>query len=56
MPRQTVLISLDLPQKPAFFNAGSGYTWPWVDPVGATKVYTLPAKARYDAGTPFTQP
>jgi hypothetical protein len=48
--------SLYLTQKPAFFDAGSGYTWPWVDPVGATKLYALPAKARYDAGTPFTQP
>jgi hypothetical protein len=48
--------SLFLPGMPAFFNAGSGYTWPWVDPVGSTKTYSLPAKARYDAGTPFTQP
>ena len=48
--------SLYLSQKPAFFDAGRGYTWPWVDPVGATKLYVLPAKARYDAGTPFTQP
>jgi hypothetical protein len=48
--------SLYLTQKPAFFDAGSGYTWPWVDPVGATKLYVLPAKARYDAGTPFMQP
>jgi hypothetical protein len=48
--------SLYLTQKPAFFDAGSGYTWPWVDPVGATKLHALPAKARYDAGTPFTQP
>jgi hypothetical protein len=48
--------SLYLTQKPAFFDAGRGYTWPWVDPVGTTKLYTLPAKARYDAGTPFTQP
>ena len=48
--------SLYLTQKPAFFDAGSGYTWPWVDPVGETKLYVLPAKARYDAGTPFTQP
>jgi hypothetical protein len=48
--------SLYLTQKPAFFDAGRGYTWPWVDPVGATKLYVLPAKARYDAGTPFTQP
>ena len=56
LPNHTLPDSLYLPQKPAFFNAGSGYTWPWVDPVGATKLYTLPAKARYDAGTPFTQP
>ena len=48
--------SLYLTQKPAFFNTGKGYTWPWVDPVGMTKVYVLPAKARYDAGTPFVQP
>ena len=54
--KHTLPNSLYLPQKPAFFDAGSGYTWPWVDPVGATKLYTLPAKARYDAGTPFTQP
>jgi len=45
--------SLFLAQAPAFFK---GYTWPWVNPTGSTKVYTLPAKARYDAGTPFTQP
>ena len=48
--------SLYLTRKPAFFEAGSGYTWPWVDSLGATKLYKLPAKARYDAGTPFTQP
>lgn len=48
--------SLYLNGKPAFFNAGSGYTWPWVDPAGPTKLYVLPAKARYDAGTPFAQP
>ena len=48
--------SLYLSQRPAFFNAGRGYVWPWVDPLGATKLYTLPAKARYDAGTPFIQP
>lgn len=47
--------SLYLTQKPAFFNAGSGYTWPWVDPINGT-VYTLPATARYLAGTPFVQP
>jgi hypothetical protein len=48
--------SLYLTHKPAFFDAGIGYTWPWVDPVEATKLHVLPAKARYDAGTPFTQP
>lgn len=48
--------SLYLAGKPAFFNAGRGYTWPWVDAAGPTKLYVLPAKARYDAGTPFTQP
>jgi hypothetical protein len=48
--------SLYLPQEPTFFTAGSGYTWPWVNPAGTPQLYTLPAKARYDAGTPFTQP
>jgi hypothetical protein len=49
--------SLFLTQKPAFFDAGTGYIWPWVDPTGAkVQLHTLPAKARYDAGTPFTQP
>jgi len=56
--------SLYLTQKPAFFNAGSGYAWPWVVPTGSPQILTgcggkcsgLPAKARYDAGTPFTQP
>jgi hypothetical protein len=27
-----------------------------VDASGATKLYKLPAKVRYDAGTPFIQP
>jgi hypothetical protein len=48
--------SLYLHRKPAFFDAGRGYVWPWVDPAGETKLHLLPAKARYDAGTPFTQP
>lgn len=48
--------SLYLSGKPAFFAAGRGYVWPWVDPLGTTKLHTLPAKARYDAGTPFKQP
>ncbi len=40
--------SLYLSCKPAFMGS---FKWPWVDPTtGAT--YTLPAKARYDAGSP----
>ena len=42
--------SFYLTGKPAFFGSS---TWPWVDATGTTKVYTLPAKARYDSGTPF---
>ncbi len=53
---RTLPQSLYLSGKPAFFNAGKGYTWPWVDPTGSTKLYTLPAKARFDHGTPFSQP
>jgi hypothetical protein len=41
--------SLYLTAKPAFFGSNP---WPWVDPVGTTKVHTLPAKARFDAGAP----
>lgn len=44
-----------IPLGPPRFWPQSGYTWPWVDPAGTTKLYRLPAKARYDAGTPFTQ-
>ena len=55
-PDRTLPPSLYLDKKPDFFNAGRGYYWPWVDPVGTTKLHTLPAKARYDAGTPFVQP
>jgi hypothetical protein len=56
IPNHTLPDSLYLTQKPAFFNAGNGYTGLWGDPVGTTKLHVLPAKARYDAGTPFTQP
>jgi hypothetical protein len=38
--------SLYLDSKPAFFGSE---TWPWVEPGGSTKLYTLPAKARFDA-------
>ena len=59
--------SFYLPSKPAFFTAGSGYTWPWVTPTGSEQIQTgpsgcggtcsgLPAQARWQAGTPFVQP
>jgi len=50
--------SLYLTRKPAFFDAGGGYRWPWINPAGETNKVrlVLPAKARYDAGTPFAQP
>ena len=38
--------SLYLDEKPAFFGSNP---WPWVDPTGATKTFTLPARARFDA-------
>jgi pectate lyase-like protein len=44
----TIPTSLYLTAKPAFFGASP---WPWVDPTAGT-THTLPAKARYDAGTP----
>jgi hypothetical protein len=50
LQEQTLPASLYLSAKPGFFGS---YQWPWVDPTGSTKLYTLPAKARLDAGTPF---
>jgi hypothetical protein len=47
---QTLPNSLYLTSKPVFFGS---YAWPWVDPAGTTKLYTLPARARFDAGTPL---
>jgi hypothetical protein len=38
--------SLYLSSKPAFFENNP---WPWVDATGTTKVFTLPARARFDA-------
>jgi hypothetical protein len=38
--------SLYLTAKPAFFGSR---TWPWVQPEGATQLYSLPAKERFDA-------
>jgi hypothetical protein len=45
--------SLYLPSRPAFF---ADHPWPWVDPLGTTKLHTLPAKARHDAGRPVGEP
>jgi len=44
--------SMYLACKPAFFGAD---TWPWLDP-GTGTVHALPAKQRFDAGTPNTVP
>jgi hypothetical protein len=43
--------SLYLTEKPAFFGS---LPWPWVDPLGTTKVHTLPAHARYESLMPAT--
>jgi uncharacterized repeat protein (TIGR02543 family) len=57
--------SFYLPSAPAFFSSGASctYSWPWVTPTGSTPIQRnscggsgLPAKARYEAGTPFKQP
>jgi len=50
LPVQPLPASLYLSAKPGFFGDNQ---WPWVDPTGNTKLHTLPAKARLDAGTPF---
>jgi hypothetical protein len=49
---RTIPPSFYLTGKPSFFGASA---WPWVDPIAGT-ISTLPAKARYDAGTPNTVP
>lgn len=41
--------SLYLTAKPAFFG---DLPWPWVDPTGSTKVWTLPARQRFDNPLP----
>jgi hypothetical protein len=43
--------SLYLSGKPAFFG---DLPWPWVDPTGAPKVYTLPAQRRFESPVPST--
>ncbi len=47
---RTIPKSFYLTGKPSFFGANP---WPWVDPTTGT-TSTLPAKARFDAGTPNT--
>ena len=37
--------SLYLAQKPSFFG---DLTWPWVQPAGTNKLYSLPARIRFD--------
>ena len=49
---RTIPKSFYLTGKPSFFGANP---WPWVEPTTGT-TSTLPAKARYDAGTPNTVP
>lgn len=49
----TLPSSLYLTSKPAFFGS---FVWPWVDATGSIKLYTLPAKARYEVGNPFAPP
>jgi hypothetical protein len=48
-PERILPASLYLEGKSAFFG---NLPWPWVDPLGTPKVHTLPAKARFEAGTP----
>ncbi|HKC10974.1 MAG TPA: Ig-like domain-containing protein, partial [Vicinamibacteria bacterium] len=43
--------SLYLTGKPAFFGNNP---WPWVDPTGLIPLFTLPARARFDAANPNT--
>jgi hypothetical protein len=51
--------------RPSYFGPGATctYPWPWIDSASGTPVKSnscggsgLPAKARFDAGTPFVQP
>ena len=43
--------SMYLTSKPGFFGSNP---WPWIDPTTGA-IYTLPAKERYDAGTPIAR-
>jgi hypothetical protein len=63
--------SFYLSAEPSYFSTvgttGCIYPWPWVTPTGSSQIQSptgtgctadsgLPAKARFDAGTPFVQP
>lgn len=57
--------SLYLTSTPAYFGPGASctYPYPWIDPTSGTPIKTnscsgpgLPAKSRYDNGTPFQKP
>jgi hypothetical protein len=50
---RTLPASLYLASRPAFFGS---HPWPWVDPTAPMPVRTLPAKARFDAGRPWSEP
>ena len=61
----TLPSSFYLSSAPSFFSAGAScdYPWPEVTPTESSPVQAnscggpgLPAKARWDAGTPFIQP
>jgi FG-GAP-like repeat len=60
-PDHTLPNSFYLSSAPSFFGGTScTYPWPWVTPTGSTQIQTnscggsgLPAKARWDAGTPL---
>jgi hypothetical protein len=64
-PDHTLPNSFYLSGRPLFFGTGASctYPWPWVTPTGSGQIQPngcggsgLPAKARYDVGTPFIQP
>jgi hypothetical protein len=64
-PAHILPSSFYLYSAPSFFGPGASctYTWPWVTPTGSTQIQSnscggsgLPAKARYESGTPFVQP
>jgi len=49
VPADPIPDSLYLPGRPAFFGPNP---WPWVAPADATRINVLPAKQRFDHGTP----